>query len=691
MARPRSSKRRSSGPGTGSPRPDQGSTPGKAEAVQPAHERGPAIPTEAGNGSRVTTLGQRVGTVLCLVAGTLAIYWQVGRFEFVNFDDPTFVSANQTVQAGLTGQSVAAAFTRPVMGEWHPLTTLSHMLVVQLFGPGAGPQHLVNAGLHLANALLLLLVLQQMTGRWWCSALVAALFAWHPLRVESVAWVSERKDVLSGLFWMLTTWAYLRYVRQPGAGRYLLLAVLFVLGLMAKAMLITLPFVFLLLDYWPLGRMQLGSGSPVLPDDSAFPVPCLLSPASDLRPPISGFRLVLEKVPLLLCAFGSTLLTFLCQDAIKAAMPLDAIGLPARLANAVVSYARYLGKTFVPVDLAFFYPHPYHWAAWQITAALLLLLALSGLAWHWRRKCPWGLVGWCWFAGTMVPVIGLVQLGRQAMADRFTYLPHIGLFIALVWGGAALAARQARLRSALAPLTALVLALCLGTAWHQTRHWQNSVTLLSHALDVTTDNAVAHNNLGLALQDQGLWDAAEAHFAEAIRVAPGYLEPVANYGLLQLARGNLEEALQYLREMVRVCPGDFLFQANLAQVQWLRGETKDAIDHWQEALRLQPNALPVLNNLAWLRATHPQAGFRDGPEALRLARRACELTAFAEGRALATLAAAQAENGQFKEAVETQQKALALAQTAGQADLAKLLQQTLQLYAEGRPFREAPR
>jgi protein O-mannosyl-transferase len=620
--------------------------------------------------------------LLGLVAGTLAIYWQVSRFEFINFDDPLFVSADAMVQAGLSWPGVVYAFSHQLCGEWVPLTCLSHMLVAQLFGLHPGAHHLANVGLHLANALLLFFVLKRMTGRLWCSAIVAALFAWHPLRVESVAWVSERKDVLCGLFWLLTLWAYLRYAAQPGWARYLLTMVFFILGLMAKAILVTLPFVLLLLDCWPLGRLEpgswfvvRGSSSPRPPDD-----------------PASHLRLLLEKVPLLVCAGLWVLITFLGQKADESVASLTALSLPDRLANAVISYARYLGKTFVPIDLAVLYPHPGHWGFWKVLPAGLLLGLVSLAVWRWRRSQPWWLVGWCWFVGTLVPVIGLVQLGRQAMADRFTYLPQIGLWIALVWGLAELARSRPWLwlQKGASALAAGSLAVCVGLAWQQTGHWRDSVTLFRHALEATVNNGVAHNQLGLALQGAAQWDEAESHFREAVRLLPGYLLAQGNLGLLHLARGQIEEAFQELHRLAREHPREFYFRANLAQVQWLRGRTREAMAEWREALRLRPETPAVLSNLAWVLATHPEAQFRDGPESLQLAHRACELTAFKGVREMATLAAALAENGRFGEAVEAQQRALALAQRE-RPDLAAPIEQTLQLYQQGRPFREPAR
>ncbi len=639
-------------------------------------------PVPEAEGQECVSASRTAVVCLALVLGCICIYWQVHDFEFTNYDDPEFVSQNPFVQGGLSWSGVVFAFTQTIAANWHPITILSHMLDVQLFGLRAGAHHLVNVAFHAINAVLLFLVVKRMTRRFWCSALVAALFAWHPLHVESVAWVAERKDLLSGLFWILALWAYVRYVAQPGISRYLLVLLFFALGLMSKPMGITLPFVLLLLDYWPLGRLQLGP-----PAASVGSVARHQPPAAS-RQAVVG--LLIEKLPLLLLALAASVLTFFVQEHDEATKILGGLALSTRLGNAAVSYARYLGKTFVPIDLVVLYPHPGHWATSAVVGALLLLAALSVAALVLARRQPWWLVGWLWFLGTLIPVIGLVQVGWQAMADRYTYLPLVGLFIALAWGAAHLASSWALCRRGLPVAVAGLLLGCVATSWFQTRHWQSSVTLFSHALAKTTHNPMAHANLGQALEERGRIDEAIQHYSEVIRLQPDYAPVYNNLGLLLSQRDQPAEALRCFETAVRLRPNEFLAHYNLAQFLWLRGQASEAVAEYREVLRLRPDIPEVLNNLAWILATHPQAALRNGPEAVRLAQRGCELTNYQAANLLGALAAAYAEAGQFKEAVETAQKAVAVAAASGQEELANRYRRFLQLFQQGKPFHQSP-
>jgi len=435
---------------------------------------------------------------------------------FVLLDDGLYVTGNAWVRKGITAEGLALVWHANVANNWHPLTMLSHMLDCQVYGLVPAGHHLTSLLLHLANVLLLFAVLRQLTGALWRSAAAATLFAVHPLHVESVAWVAERKDVLSACFWMLAMGAYGRYVRGPSPGRYLLVALAMLLGLMAKPMVVTLPFVLLLLDVWPLGRLR-------------------FEPGWSRR----LARLAIEKLPLLGLSAAASLITLRYQT--TSLVTLEVLPWRLRLANSAVSYAAYLGKLLLPRNLAVFYPIPLDIPFWKAAGAAALIAALTALTVWKARKAPWLLVGWLWFVGTLVPVIGLVQVGRQAMADRYTYLPSIGLFLALCWGLAELAGRGAGRRAALAVAgVAAILALTLATR-AQVRQWSDSVTLFQHAVDVTADNYVAHIGLAKALATERNWTGAAEHYRAALALRPG----------LRGARPGLEEAIRSAERMRR--------------------------------------------------------------------------------------------------------------------------------------------
>jgi tetratricopeptide (TPR) repeat protein len=579
---------------------------------------------------------------------TLAVFWPAARHGFTGYDDPAYVTGNAHVQGGLKWENVLWAFTTGHASNWHPLTWLSHMLDWQLFGPRAGAQHLVSIGFHIANTLLLFLLLERMTGARWRSALVAALFAWHPLHVESVVWLAERKDVLSGFFFMLTLGAYARYVEcgmgnpesriQKAEGRmenaeasdtqhatritdhgsrithhasryYLLSLFFFACGLMSKPMLVTVPFVLLLLDYWPLRRLSFPilqhSNTPSLPRSAAPPL-----------------RLMLEKLPFFTLAAVSSVITFIVQSkggAVSTSLPIG-----ARLANALMSYVRYLGKLFWPGKLSVFYPHPGHWPAWQIIAAAVLLLAISAAVLRLARRWPYLAVGWLWYCGTLVPVIGLVQVGIQSMADRYTYLPLIGLFIMVVWGAAewACPARNPNLNlnpnlrppspsagfrrlgfrlglrlGLAAGVIVAAVCLCLGLTRRQIGYWKDTETLWRHALAVTEMNAIAQHNLGVALAVKGDFDEAIQHYAEAVR-----LRPQAESAYLSLADALVKtrrfaEAIQQYEEALRLNPGDAGAHNNLGNLLTRVNRGEEAIQHYTEALRLDAGYAEAHYNL----------------------------------------------------------------------------------------------
>jgi protein O-mannosyl-transferase len=459
---------------------------------------------------------QHVRTIilcLLLIMLSMLVFEDVRTHQFV-FDDLGFIVRNSMVKSGLTWNGLTWAFTTKLMGIWHPLTWLSHMLDCQIFGLDPRGPHLINLLLHIINSLLLLLLLQSCTGATWPSFLVAALFAVHPLHVESVAWVAERKDVLSTLFWMLTMWAYVWYVRYPGWKLYLLMVLCFCLGLMAKPMLVTLPLVLLLWDYWPLRRWAPGgaaaTGQGPTSQESIKPYPRL-----------SVGRLVGEKAPLLVPVLLISLVTIYSQETEAMVVSLRDMPFTVRISNALVAYVTYLGKTVLPMHLAVFYPHPgkaIPW--WEVLGAALGLIALCFLIIRRARSYPYLLVGWLWFLATLVPVIGLLQVGGQAMADRYTYIPLIGLFIMLAWGMADLTARW-RCPKFLAPLVAGLMILVFGTcAWFQVRYWRDAVSLFEHALRVTEENELANLALGEALFYRGEAGRALVHFQKVIRLNP---------------------------------------------------------------------------------------------------------------------------------------------------------------------------
>jgi len=435
---------------------------------------------------------------LALVLTTLASYWQVRNCNFVSYDDNLYVTDNPYIQPGLTGEGFLWAFTTNHASNWHPLTWLSHMLDCHLFGTNAGWHHFINLLLHIANTLLLFTVLKQMTAALWRSAFVAALFALHPLHVESVAWIAERKDVLSTLFWLLTMIAYLSYVRHPSIIRYLLAILVFALGLMAKPMLVTLPFVLLLLDYWPLGRLRLRGD---------------VNRKSWSRP-------VREKVPFFILSAISSVVTFLVQQKGGAMSRLDWIPLIIRFGNAFVSYVKYIGKMFWPSRLAVLYPYPADMALlWPMMSALVLL-AVSVLVIRLAPKYKYLLVGWLWYLGTLFPVIGLVQVGSQALADRYTYIPLIGLFIIIGWVLPDLLSKWQYRRTTLGISAGIVLVAMLLCTRMQVSHWRNSKFLFEHALNVTKNNNTMHTSYGSVLLDEGRYEQAVAHFNEALRLNP---------------------------------------------------------------------------------------------------------------------------------------------------------------------------
>lgn len=526
---------------------------------------------------------------VALAIGTWAIYGPVIGFEFVGWDDDLYVGEGLPVHDGLTLEGAAWAFRSGHAANWHPLTWLSHMLDFELYGEHPGGHHATSALLHLLNALLMFGALRAVTGAVWRSALVAALFAWHPLHVESVAWVAERKDVLSTAFALTTIWAYGEYARREQRGLLLLTATLFAFGLMAKPMLVTLPFVLLLLDAWPLGRVQ---GLPAVAN------------AGLRQRPVR--QLLVEKLPLFALSVASCVVTVIVQREGGAVSSLERVPLGLRLANAVAAYAHYLSKTIWPSDLTLLYPHPYIEGSggvplpgWQVAEAALLLLAITGLVWVSRRGYAW--VGWLWFLGTLVPVIGLLQVGGQAMAERYTYVPAIGLFIVFAWGAQELVARLGD-RTRWAPACAGVIAVglllaCIQASRAQTMHWRDSVALFTHAIEVNPRNRSILFNLGNELKRRGQTQEAVALYRRALAVNPADVKSRNNLGLALAALGDREAALAQYQRAIEISPDFAESRANLANELRDQGRLEEAISHYRRALSDKPELAQVHNSL----------------------------------------------------------------------------------------------
>ncbi len=510
---------------------------------------------------------------LSLLAITWIVFGRTVRFDFLNYDDSYYVYQNPSVSNGLTYAGFILAFTRPLVGNWHPLTSLSLMLDAQFFRLNAGGYHFVNVLLHSIAVVLLFLVLRAMTGAVWRSVFVAAIFAVHPLRAESVVWISERKDVLSGVFFMLTLGAYYLYTRKsPSLASYLLVAVTLTAGLLAKAMLVTVPFLLLLLDYWPLRRF----GS------------TLEFPADRRERKVESFSwLVLEKLPFLLLAAATAVATVVAQEpALEAAAKWPLL---ARAENALVTVWVYLRQMVWPTNLALFYPHPGgNFAAGVVILALISLLAVSAVVWMWRAKHPYLVTGWLWYLGLLVPVLGLVQVGWQAHADRYTYLPQIGISLMLSWGAVDITAGWPRQRLILGSAGALFVVALMLLVSRQVSYWSSSVNLWRHTLAVTTDNDVAERGLGTALLKVGQIDEAIAHDRAALRIRPADLNGLTNLANALFQKGELPEAIERFREVVRLRPNDSGNRRNLGKALFQNGAIDDSIAEFREALKIKP-------------------------------------------------------------------------------------------------------
>jgi len=647
-----------------------------------------------------------------LAAITLAVFGQTWRYEFVNFDDDVYVYQNPEVSRGLTLKGAAEAFNYSHSDNWIPLTTLSHSLDCQLFGLDAGGHHVTNVLLHTASVILLFLVLRRMTGTLWRAAFVAAVFAIHPLRVESVAWVSERKDVLSGLFFMLALWAYQKNVEcrvQNAESKKWKWAVLvfFVLGLMSKPMLVTLPFALLLLDYWPLKRSEewrVESGE--------------------------WKRLVIEKWGLFGLALALCLVTVFAQGHHHAIASVQHFSMPARIENALVSYVTYIGQMFYPAGLAAYYPRSETgFPILEVIAAFLLLAVISLGVLLRRRTSPYLLVGWLWYLGMLAPVIGLVQVGDQARADRYTYLPQIGLYVMVAWGVAQLSEGWRHRRVVLGGASAIVIGALALCAHLQVSYWKDPESLWTHTLACTTNNYFAHNNLGTIYVKKGQVDKAMEQFQKTVELTPGDAHSRFNLGNIYLRKGELDRAIAQFRKAAELQPDDARTRSTLGKAYLHKGKVDEAVAQFQKTVELTPNDasaqydlgdalvekgkvaeaaahypkafeigpgfvetnVVIQNNLAyiaWVLATSPDTSIRSGAKAIEIARQTDRAAHGTNPMVIGALAAGYAEAGRFSEAVATVRLALRRAGDQNNTELVTTLQKQLKSYQEGLPYRE---
>ena len=635
-----------------------------------------------------------------LLAGiTLAIFWPAGHFEMIDFDDAQFINIDTAMK--LNWQGLAWAMSAVVVANWHPVTTFSFLLTHQLFGINPGAEHLVNVFFHAADAALLFLVLARMTrlrcastrqaglgtapapeaaGTIWCCAIVAVIFAWHPLRLESVAWIAERKDVFFLFFMLLSLLCYERYARpkasndsvqgkteaapafRPANPYYILALVFFVLSFMSKAMVVTLPCLLLLLDFWPLQRFNRSSARQVL----------------------------VEKIPFFALAIFFCWLTFQIQKTGGAVVPLEQISVAARLENAVLSYINYLGELFWPAKLSIIYPFPNQIDGTEVVLAALLLLAISAWCVLQIPRRPYLAVGWFWYLGTLVPVIGLINVGGLAMADRYTYLPLIGPVISLVWLIADWAAASSFKKIFAASGAVAVIAAGIITTRTQLMYWQNSYTLFKRVTEIGQVNARTQISFATGLVQQGLLKQAAVRYRMGSSLAPGDYFPHFCLAVV-LSREGLNKAALAEYRAAAACgclPQDYLGNLNLGNALTQLGRYGEAAAYLKAALQLNPDSTQALNNLTWILATCPDTSVRDGTLAVQLGERGCELTDYKQTIFVGTLAAAYAEAGRFDEAVATAQRAIALAKEHGETNFLQRNQQLLQLYLAHKAYHE---
>jgi tetratricopeptide (TPR) repeat protein len=658
------------------------------------------------------SLSSQLGICVIITVLIWIVFSQTLGDDFINYDDKTYVYGNSLVTAGLSLHGSLQAFADTQTNNWHPLTIISHMIDCQLYDLKAGGHHFTNVFLHTIAALLLFFWLRNITGWFWRSAFVTALFAIHPLRVESVAWIAERKDVLSAVFFFLTLGAYVRYVRARSFGRYLTMSILFVCGLMSKPMLVTTPVVLLLLDYWPLNR---GQRSEVRGQQSQTQI---------------WLRLAVEKLPL----FGLSAVSSIAALALQVQSPASVGQLPFgwRLQNALVTYVTYIWQMFWPANLAVFYPHPDdRLALWQVALATGFLIAMTWAVFAVRQNRPYLLVGWLWYLIMLLPVIGIVEVGLQGHADRYTYLPQIGLSIALTWLVGDVSRSLPHRKEILASVGSGIVIILSACAWKQTTYWRNSETLWTHTLAVTTDNDVAltnfgtllmergqlddalsyfqtalavrsrsehsHYNLSLALINdsvgnvlarKGRLDDAIVHLRQAIELRPDFPDAHYNLGTALFQKGDLDGAIAEWRTTLSIHPYDAGAHTSLGNALVQKGLLGEAVDHYEKALQSEPDSILPLNNLAWVMSTGPDDSLRNDKIAVQLAAKANQLSKESNPVFIRTLAAAYAQAGQFENAIETARRASEQANRQGAHDLAIQIQEDVDLYQRRTPLRD---
>jgi protein O-mannosyl-transferase len=511
---------------------------------------------------------------LFLTITTLAVYVQIRHYDFVDIDDSIYVYNNRYIQKGLTLENIIWALTTNHAGNWHPLTWMSHMLDCQLFGMKPGWHHLSNLVFHIVNTLLLFLIFNKMTGCLWQSFFIAALFSLHPLHVESVAWVAERKDVLSTFFWMLTMWSYNRYVELPSLNRYFLIIFLFTLGLMNKPMLVTLPFVLLLLDFWPLDRFMLRHSK----SDSSS------------HQKLSALYVVFEKVVLFILVALSSAVTIYAQKLGGAVTSLNIIPLKVRIFNALLSYVTYIEKTIFPNKLAVLYPYPTTILMWKVAAAFVLIVSISYFAIKSMKQRPYFFMGWLWYLGTLIPVIGLVQVGRQSFADRYTYVPLIGLFIIIAWGFSDFFERYRHKKIWASILTVILFFNLIPMTYKQIGYWKDYLTLCEHTLEVTSDNFIMHTYIGNILYSQGREEDAINHYLQALEIQPDFIDARINLGNALIDLGRTEEAINHYLQVLKIKPDFAEIHINLGNALEKLDRIQEATNHYLQAIKIYPNS-----------------------------------------------------------------------------------------------------